>query len=571
MEDLLKGSGVEELYRGGLTKGVAFVRKAMVKTKQQNKGYKPPARYGYDFDVAKELDKPSEHIQTNIGEVPKDKVVKYQYQRRKKSEEEKRREEVHKFSYWGLTPEDFEEVDGQLIEKKHGLIWGPIFFQPAGREEGVWGLRCCRYDKKGKKIPSNKKYEFLYVKEDDPKNPEDVDNLFPNAGERWDKEQEKFVDTYDLVKADPPYEITNTNDEGDEVLLKQHFAKGRTEQRFAFGEFLKRRSRPFYWFKYFYNNQKEVGDYEELPPTAEKITYKDIPTIISANRQMRKFIDGAMNSKYYGSQMLSEQQDRWNKHLSGLQQRQRATGEKKFFARAGEPINKYRELDTKEKQEKYLREIKTKIDDLEQKIRDTPKGKRVTIRYKGALGQKLTREGRSKIESLRDTQRKYIQLYQTALEPRYYKKEIDYGVKTLSHRVGGPITYKKKTYTQRGVQQSTNTAGNNRWGEARAELALEKIDDRQTDLSNRVNTLNYVITLNEALVKKLVRNPLNLPIEEALQIRENDRDRARDPRDWDRKEQKEFMKKADDRAKKQRKNENLEGLEDDENNPPDDE
>lgn len=560
MEDLLKGSGVEELYRGGLSKGVAFVRKAMVKTKQQNKGYKPPARYGYDFDVAKELDKPSEHIQTNIGEVPKDKVVKYQYQRRKKTEEEKRREEVHKFSYWGLTPEDFEEVDGQLVEKKHGLIWGPIFYQPAGREEGVWGLRCCRYDKKGKKIPSNKKYEFLYVKEDDPKNPEEVERLFPQSGRRWDKD-EGWVDTIDLTKADPPYEITNTNDEGDEILLKQYFAKGRSEQRFAFGEFLKRRRRPFYWFRTEYSKAKENYITEEVPPNAEKITYKDIPTIISANRWMLKHIRWVESS----SGMLSEQQDRWDKHLSGLKQRVRLTGTRLHIGDG--PYNRYRDIASKEDRDNYTRDRFNQIQQLYAELRDTGpnermKGRTVRVSLPGVGTTKRKELGKNKRESIQDRIAVLRQKFGTATQGLYTKREIDYGTKFLKG---------DRDYQQEGVQQSAETAGNNRWGKARAEKALQKIEDRQDELSDRVNALRYAITLNEALIKKLVRNPLNLPLDEAIQIDLDDRDRPNDPIDYTREDQKRFMKKAEERAKKQRKNENLEGLEEDENNPPDDE
>jgi len=538
MEDLLKGSGVEDLLTGGLSKGVAFVRKAMAKTKQQNKGYKPPARLGYDFDVAKELDKPSKHIQMNIGRVPKADVVKYKYPKRKKSDEEKRREEVMKFDYWGLSRDDFEEIDGQLIEKKHGLIWGPIFYQPTGSEEGVWGLRCCRYDKDGKKIPSNKKYEYLYVRDDDKKNP-DMDGLVPNTAERW-QEGEGWVNTIDLAKADPPSEITNTNDEGDEVMLKSYFTKGRNT-RFSFGLKLKRRRRPFYWFESVYNKQQDVEDYEAIPPTAEKITYKDIPTIISANRAMRGYIKTAIFSKAYGSEAVEKQQDRWDEHLKRLRQRVRLTGTRDHFGEG--PYNRYRDIASKEDRDKYTRDLFNKINDLQRKIEATGKDERFRRTVKGQYG-KRTVEGRNKIEAYRDRQSVLQRMLATASQGLYTKKEIDYGRKVLRSRIGGPVVYKDRQYTQEGVQ----SAGDNRWGKARAEWAMDKLDDRQTQLSNMVNTLNYTITLNEALVRKLVKNPLKLPLSEVMNIEDSDEHKS-DPEDIDRKEQKELMKKAEKRAK----------------------
>lgn len=545
MEELLKGSGVEDLLTGGLSKGVAFVRKSMAKTKQINKGYKPPARWGYDFDVATEKDKPSKHIQINIGEVKPEDVVKYKYQRRKKSEEEKEREAVHKFSYWGLTKDDFKEVDGQLIEKKHGLIWGPIYYQPAGREKGVWGLRCCRYDKDGEKIPSSQKYEYLYVKDDgDEEKEEEVASLFPNTGERW--KDGEWVNTIDLAKADPPDEIVNTNDEEDEVMLKRYFAKGRTEQRFAFGEKLTRRRRPFFWFKSSYNKTQRREVYEEVYPNADTITYKDIPTIISANRVMRQYIKGASSSKYYGADKLIEQQKRWETHLDGLKQRVRLTGTR-VHLRDDLPKNNYRDIASKEDRDKYVKDLQSKINDLQSKIENTATNARFRRTVKTQFG-KRTVEGREKIVAYRDRQDFYRRLMATALQGIYTKKEIDYGTKVLRNRNFGPIEYDGKRYTQKGVQMSMATGRNNRWGQARAEMSLEKLEDRLEELNDRIETLNFVITLNEALIRKLVKNPLNLPLSEVANIVDSD-ERKSDPDDIDREQQKELMKKAEKKVK----------------------
>jgi len=303
MEDLLKGSGCECLMEGGASKAVAFVRKAMAKTKQMNNGYRPPARAGYDFPTAMRLDKPSKHIQRNIGNVAESKIKKFKYQRVKKTElsaEQKLRNEVMKPSYWGLSFDDFEEVDGNLVEKKHGLLWRPIFFKPTGSEKGCWGLRCCRYDKDGEKLPSSKKYEWIYFREQD------------ECGD-IPESPEKDIPT----EADPPDKIENTveNEDGedDEVVIERYFAKAK-KNKFDYRS--GRLGRPFFWAD-LYNEKSDDG--VALP--ARKPTYKDIPIIISANRAMIGFIRTFQTSRrqYIGEAYYLLQQENWDKHLTNLE------------------------------------------------------------------------------------------------------------------------------------------------------------------------------------------------------------------------------------------------------------
>lgn len=318
MEELLQGSGCEHLY-GGLTKSVAFVRKAMAKTKQINKGYKPPAQNGYDFPTATELDKPSKHIQINIGRVaPKD-VVKHKYNRRKQSKltaEEKEREAVMKPEYWGLSWDDFEEIDGNLVEKKHGLLWRPIYFKPAGSEKGCWGLRCCRYDKNGNTIPTNKKYEWIYFREQD-----DCGDVPQSA--------EKDIPT----ESNPPDEIKNETEDGDEIMLSKYFAKAK-KNRFSYN-LRERRKHPFFWSSEYYHKERII------PPNV-KPTYKDIPVIISANRAMAKFIKTYQTTKAsWGEPYLIEQQQKWGEHLASLERTDKEPDPMRFGKR-GRPRTKER-------------------------------------------------------------------------------------------------------------------------------------------------------------------------------------------------------------------------------------
>jgi hypothetical protein len=559
MEELLKGSGVEDLLTGGLSKGVAFVRKSMAKTKQINKGYKPPAKWGYDYKVAKEKDKPSKHIQINIGEEKPEDVVKYKYPRRKKSEEEKRREEVHKFSYWGLTKDDFEEVDGQLVEKKHGLLWGPIWFQPTGARSGFWGLRCCRYDKKGKKIPSNKKYEYIYYREDDPAN-ENAEGVIPNATEVWDKDEGEYVNPMDKTLADPPSEISNTNDEGDEIFLKGWYAKAKASR---FGVRLeKRKVRPFFWFEdtpsqpHADGSKNYADDWKTIKPNAKRITYKDIPTIISANRAMERFKKRLTSDKPYMSGAIAEQMDRWSKHLGEINQRVRLK-KAHFFPSEG-PFNKYRDIASKEDRDRYIKSLTDQIQYLQRQIENTPREKRIEKYTRTVLGSKITVPGRRFHDIWRD---KISELYKkigTSSQGLYTKKEIDYAGKSLRTRYGAKIKYGDNEYTQIGVQSTPS--GNNRWGKAHAEYAYDKLDDRQTSISNWVNTIDYTMEKNNALIKLLVKEPMSVSSEDIDEIFEETR--IEGLKEYDREDQKGLMEEAQ---------KNLEGMKKSKNNPPDDE
>ncbi len=308
MEDLLKGSGCEHLIGNGLTHrenkqkiggiraNVAFVRKAMAKTKLMNDGYNPPARAGYDFKTAMKLDKPSKHIQMNIGDVAEADVKKYKYKRTKKAElspDEKKRNEVMKPEYWGLSWDDFEEVDGELVEKKHGLLWRPIFFKPTGEEEGCWGLRCCRYDKKGREIPTNKKYEWIYFREQD------------DCGHIPDSAKEDIP-----TDADPP----DTIDAEDDIRLERFFAKAKKNK---FNYRTGRKKRPFFWSDIYEEKKSSM-----MPPN-QKPTYKDIPIIISANRVMVSYIRTFQTSTAsWAEPYFIYQQQRWDQHLSEIIRRE---------------------------------------------------------------------------------------------------------------------------------------------------------------------------------------------------------------------------------------------------------
>ena len=295
MDDLLKGSGCEHLI-GGIAKNVAFVRKAMAKTKQMNDGYKPPARAGYDFKTAMKLDKPSKHIQMNIGDVAEANVKKYKYKRTKKaelSEEQKTRNEVMKPEYWGLSWDDFEEVDGELVEKKHGLLWRPIFFKPTGQDEGCWGLRCCRYDTKGREIPTNKKYEWIYFREQD------------DCGAVPDSPVKDI-----RTDADPPEKIETEDD----IVLEKYFAKAKKNK---FNYRTGRKKRPFFWSDIYEEKKSSM-----MPPN-QKPTYKDIPVIISANRVMVSYIRTFQTSTAsWAEPYYIYQQQRWDQHLSSIKRRE---------------------------------------------------------------------------------------------------------------------------------------------------------------------------------------------------------------------------------------------------------
>ena len=285
---------------GGLKQNVAFVRKAMAKTKKINNGYRPPARAGYDFPIAMEKDKPSKHIQMNIGRVPADEVEVFKYNRKKasdKTEEQKERDRAMKPAYWGLSWDDFEEIDGELVEKKHGLLWRPIYFKPAGKEEGCWGLRCCRYDKKGKEIPTAKKYEWIYFREQD-----DCGNVALEP---------KKTPTTD---ANPPETITNTLD-GDDVVLDRNYARANNNRFDMYGA-RDGNKKPYYWFS---TDEKGWVENPQKNPT-----YEDIPVIISANNAIEGFMKTYMYGKAnWNEPYLLEQKKRWEEHLDNLERTDR--------------------------------------------------------------------------------------------------------------------------------------------------------------------------------------------------------------------------------------------------------
>ena len=559
MDELLKGSGVEHLLTGGLSKGVAFVRKAMAKTKLQNRGYRPPARAGYDFDEATRLDKPSKHIQLNIGRVAPDDVVKYQYNRnRKKSEEEKRREQVHKFEYWGLTKDDFEEIDGQLVEKKHGLIWGPIYYQPTGSERGVWGLRCCRYDKDGDKIPSNKKYEYLYVREDDPLNGEDISAVFPNP------ENEDLLEN---TKADPPEEITNEVEDEGEITLRKFYAKAKTNR---FDVFLRKRAVvPFFWYEYDdegyeTKRRRELGirpntEYRLTLPTKKKMSYKDIPSIISAIRALRKFSKTTQNNKWWGSEARSNQIDRWDKHLGALKYRNRhIPGGRGAFndefrsfgddeADGVKPVetNRYRDLSTKEKRDKYMLNLFRENQQLYADLQNANPNQRVKkLVRKGGIetGYKKV-EGQRVIDVIKDKIQRNNELMASAGLNQYNPDVSFYRQQGIDWKTRKHTGLDGREYTSTGVFQSQSTNGNNRWGKARAEKARADNEYMLENQRNRIEAMETAINANEALIAFLVKNPSGRPPEEILE-------KIRREASWegegeiDRGDEKDFMKQA---------------------------
>ena len=328
---------------GGIGKSVAFVRKAMAKTKQQNDGYNPPARYGYDFPTAVELDKPSEHIQRNIGERDDDEIVKYKYDRRKKgdkSPEELRREQVHKFAYWGLTANDFEEVDGKLVEKKHGFLWPPLYYKPPNQTQGYWGLRCCRYDKDGDTIPSSKKYEFIYFRKDDPLNKPVFDGkVVPNpamAEGRYYRPAQEIT-----TLADPPLELTN-NDGEEDVELEGFYAKAKLNRLGSDTNENRGANRPFFWRSLlggrgdseYIASQEQYCDGEKAGKgmvmwMPSRIPVKsDIRQIILANEAMSKSIKKYLANKTYGEEGRRRQIEKWDKALADMNPKRYGATEK---------------------------------------------------------------------------------------------------------------------------------------------------------------------------------------------------------------------------------------------------
>lgn len=272
-----------EKIRGGLSKGVAYMRRAMAETKAINKEYRNPTAKNWTYGEFKQTSRdilPSEFVQERIGNVPEDEVVEVPVRRNKYSPDEKYKNLVHRFSYWGFTKDDFKRMpNGDLVEKKYGFLWRPIAYKSPTGESYHWGLRCCRYDSEGNLIPTNKQYEYIYFNRDDPANKD----LFSDPNEL----PPKPVGDLEL-EANPPKKITNSF-EGEDIRLRGYVAKSK-------GSWRDSKDKPFWWY-----NQTRV-----LKPSREA-TGEDKDAIEKAQNTMERMVE-SLESKI---PVLNEKEEKW--------------------------------------------------------------------------------------------------------------------------------------------------------------------------------------------------------------------------------------------------------------------